>query len=236
MNAPDEVLLQHVHEHHGDLLRIVPSLAARVPNLPRPRRADAETERYLMFEAVTGLLATASKQRPVVLILDDLQWAGAPEFLLFKHIVRSGLPMRLLIIGTYRDSEKSRMAAMLADLRGEPGIERIALRGLDEEGVVKFVMAAVGHDLDEAQLALARALSRDTEGSPLFVGEILRNLMESGAAFRVGGQCNIRGDIQTLGIPEGVKEAIERRLRRLDGQPDDRARGGCRHRRAMGQR
>jgi class 3 adenylate cyclase/tetratricopeptide (TPR) repeat protein len=215
MNAPDEVLLQHVHEHHGDLLRIVPSLAARVPNLPRPRRADAETERYLMFEAVTGLLATASKQRPVVLILDDLQWAGAPEFLLFKHIVRSGLPMRLLIIGTYRDSEKSRMAAMLADLRGEPGIERIALRGLDEEGVVKFVMAAVGHDLDEAQLALARALSRDTEGSPLFVGEILRNLMESGAAFRVGGQCNIRGDIQTLGIPEGVKEAIERRLRRL---------------------
>lgn len=215
MNAPDEVLLQHVHEHHGDLLRIVPSLAARVPNLPRPRRADAETERYLMFEAVTGLLATASKQRPVVLILDDLQWAGAPEFLLFKHIVRSGLPMRLLIIGTYRDSEKSRMAAMLADLHGEPGIERIALRGLDEESVVKFVMAAVGHDLDEAQLALARALSRDTEGSPLFVGEILRNLMESGAAFRVGGQCNIRGDIQSLGIPEGVKEAIERRLRRL---------------------
>jgi class 3 adenylate cyclase/tetratricopeptide (TPR) repeat protein len=217
-NAPDEVLLQHVHEHHGDLLRIVPSLAARVPNLPKPRRADAGTERYLMFEAVTGLLATASKQRPIVLILDDLQWAGAPEFLLLKHIVRSGLPMRLLIIGTYRDSEKSGthpLAAMLADLRGEPGIERIAIRGLDEEGVVKFVMAAVGHDLDESQLALARALSRDTAGSPLFVGEILRNLMESGAAFRVGGQCNIRGDIQSLGIPEGVKEAIERRLRRL---------------------
>jgi DNA-binding winged helix-turn-helix (wHTH) protein len=46
MNAPDEVLIQHVREHHGDLLRIAPSLATRVPNLPAPRSADAETERY----------------------------------------------------------------------------------------------------------------------------------------------------------------------------------------------
>jgi predicted ATPase len=46
MNAPDEVLIQHVREHHGDLLRIAPSLATRVPNLPNPRSADAETERY----------------------------------------------------------------------------------------------------------------------------------------------------------------------------------------------
>jgi predicted ATPase len=166
-NAPDEVLLQHVREHHGDLLRIAPSLATRVPNLPKPKIADADTERYHMFEAVTGLLATASVQRPVILILDDLQWAGAPELLLFKHIVRSATPMRLLIIATYRDTEVSRtppLAALLADLRHEIGIERIAMTGLDEDGVVKFVTAAVGHELDEAQLTLAREISRDTEG------------------------------------------------------------------------
>jgi class 3 adenylate cyclase len=105
MNAPDEVLIQHVHEHHGDVLRIAPSLATRVPDLPKPQSADADTERYHMFEAVTGLLAAASQQRPLMLILDDLQWAGAPELLLFKHIVCSARPMRLLIIGAYRDTE-----------------------------------------------------------------------------------------------------------------------------------
>ena len=218
VNAPDEVLLQHVHEHQGDLLPIAPALAARVPNLPKPRRADAETERYLMFEAVTGLLAVASQQRPIVLILDDLQWAGAPELLLLKHIVRSAMPLRLLIIGTYRDSELSRthtLTAMLADFRREAGIERIAVRGLDEEGVVNFMIAAVGHELDEDQLALARAIRRDTEGSPLFVGEILRNLMESQALSRDGERTTIRGDVQSLGIPEGVKDAIGRRLSRL---------------------
>jgi class 3 adenylate cyclase/tetratricopeptide (TPR) repeat protein len=218
MNAPDEVLIQHVREHRGDLLRIAPSLAERVPNLPKPHTVDAETERFLMFEAVTGLLAAASQQRPIVLILDDLQWAGVPELLLLKHIVRSAVPMRLLIIGTYRDTELSRthpLAALLADLRRETGVERIALRGLDEDGVVKFVIAAVGHDLDEAELALARVIGRDTEGSPLFVGEILRNLAESGATFEKGRGSAIRGDINSLGIPEGVKEAIGRRLSRL---------------------
>jgi class 3 adenylate cyclase/tetratricopeptide (TPR) repeat protein len=218
MNAPDEVLLDHVREHHGDLLRVAPSLATRVPNLPSPRSADAETERYLMFEAVTGLLATASRQRPVMLILDDLQWAGMPELLLLKHIVRSATPIRLLVIGTYRDNELARthpLRALLADFRGDSGVERIAIRGLDEDGVAKFVSAAVGHELDEAQLALASAICRDTDGSPLFVGEILRDLMDSGAALGGGERRGIPQDIQSLGIPEGVKEAIERRLSRL---------------------
>jgi class 3 adenylate cyclase len=218
VNAPDEVLLQHVREHHGDLLPIAPSLAVRVPNLPNPRSADAETERYLMFEAVTGLFAAISRRRPVLLILDDLQWADTPELLLFKHMVRSATPTCLLIIGTYRDSELARapaLKALLADIRGEANVERIAMSGLDEDGVAAFVSAAVGHELDEGQLALTRAICRDTAGSPLFVGEILRDFADSGAAPCGGEQRGVPGDIQSFGIPEGVKEAIGRRLSRL---------------------
>ncbi|MGA2128646.1 MAG: AAA family ATPase, partial [Xanthobacteraceae bacterium] len=221
MNAPDDQLLQHVHEHRGELLRIVPELAQRVPNVPKPQTAEAETERFLMFEAVTGLLAAASQQSPIVLVLDDLQWAAVPDLLLLKHIVRSPLPMRLLVVATYRDVELSRkhpLTAVLADLRRETGIERIAVRGLDESGVIEFVTAAAGHELDEQQLALARLIGRETEGSPLFIGEILRNLTESGAVVRAGDRWEIRGDIRNLGIPEGVKEAIGRRLSRLSDE------------------
>src|SRR6185436_9942206 len=99
-HAPDDVLVAHVAAHHGELARLVPELARRAPDLPAPQVAEAETERFLLFEAVTGLLAAASRDRPLVLVLDDLQWAAAPELLLLKHLVRSAEPMRLLVIGT----------------------------------------------------------------------------------------------------------------------------------------
>src|SRR5262249_3484269 len=108
-----------------------PELGRRIPDLPAPQVAEAETERFLLFEAVAGLLAGASQESPVVLVLDDLHWAGAPELLLLKHLVRSAEPMRLLVIGTYRDSELSRahpLTAVLADLRKEVSVERMSLR------------------------------------------------------------------------------------------------------------
>jgi tetratricopeptide (TPR) repeat protein len=218
VHAPDEVLLQPIREHQGDLLRIVPALAERVPNVPKPHTADAETERYLMFEAVAGLLSSASRERPVILILDDLQWAGAPELLLLKHIVRSTVPMRLLILGTYRDtdlSQKHPLSGLLADLRREAGVERIALAGLDEDGIVEFVSAVVGHDLDEAQRAMARAISRETEGSPLFVAEVLRHFAETDGIFWHAKRIAAGAEISSLGVPDGVREAIEQRLSRF---------------------
>jgi predicted ATPase/class 3 adenylate cyclase len=216
-NAPDEILVRHVREHQGELLRMVPELSRRVPKVPLPRTAEPETERFLMFEAFANLVSAASQHSPVVLILDDLQWAGTPELLLFKHIVRSAMPMHLLIIVTYRDTELSRthpLASVLADLRRETGIERLAVRGLDEAGVIAFVTAAAGHDLDPSELAVARTIGQETEGSPLFIAETLRNLSESGA-FRQGDRWVLRAGSPDLGIPQGVKETIGRRLLRL---------------------
>ena len=216
-NAPDQILVRHVREHQGELLRMVPELRERVPDVPPPRAAEPETERFLMFEAVAGLVSTASQHGPIMLILDDLQWAGAPELLLFKHLVRSAMPMNILIIVTYRDSELSRthpLASVFADLRRETGIERVALRGLDEAGVIAFVTAAAGHDLGPSELALAREIGQETEGSPLFIAETLRNLSESGALGQ-GDRWALRAGSRDLGIPQGVKEAIGRRLSRL---------------------
>lgn len=217
-HAREEVLAAHVREHKGELARLAPELAKRVTGLPAPQVAEAETERYLLFEAVAGLLSAASQQAPIILILDDLHWAGAPELLLLRHILRSTMPLRLLIVGTYRDTDLTRahpLTAALADFRREGGVERIALHGLDEEAVVGLVAAAAGHDLTEPGIALARALQHETEGSPFFIGEILRHLRESGAIFQQDEIWTYRGDIAGLGIPEGIREVIGRRLNRL---------------------
>ena len=78
-HAPADVLAAHVERHGGELQPLAPPLATRVPQAPPPRPTDPETERYLLFSAVVGLLeATSPSGRPVVLLLDDLHWADRP--------------------------------------------------------------------------------------------------------------------------------------------------------------
>src|SRR5204863_8382044 len=137
-------------------------------------------------------------ESPIVLVLDDLHWAGMPELLLLKHVIRSAEPMRLLVIGTYRDTDLSRthpLTAVLADLRRESGVERMALHGLDDAAVETLVAAVARHDLDEPLIALAHAVRRETEGNPFFIGEVIRHLAESGALFEEGGRWTYRGAI-----------------------------------------
>ena len=107
-HATEEQLLAHVEAHGSELSRLVPALASRIPNLPPSKATDSDTERYLLFAAVVGLLATVSEDQPVVLVLDDLQWADEASLLLLRHLTAADQPMRVLVLGTYRDSELAR--------------------------------------------------------------------------------------------------------------------------------
>ncbi|HXB87853.1 BTAD domain-containing putative transcriptional regulator [Mycobacterium sp.] len=183
------------------LLALVPGLTDVLPDLAAPTRADPDTERYALFDAVVALLGVASASAPVVLILDDLHWAAKPTLLLLRHLLRFGDQARVEIIGTYRSTDLDRshpLAAMLADLHRDGTANRIQLSGLDEKDVTAYV-AEAGYD-DEG---LARALASVTGGNPFFLIEALRHVDESGGHW----------DPSTL--PQGVREAVSRRLSRL---------------------
>ncbi len=201
----------------GELTRIVPELAARVPGLAAPVETEAETERHRLFEAVTDLLTEIAQQSPVVLVLDDIHWADKPTLLLLRHVLRAPR-MRLLVLATYRDTDLDRshpLSGVLADLRREPGVERLDLQGLDMGEVEAFVGGAAGHELDDAGMNLVRALHNETEGNPFFVGEVLRHLVESGAIVQREGRWTSDETLADLGIPEGIREVVGRRLSRL---------------------
>src|SRR5262249_60346194 len=78
-HAPEHVLASHVATHRGELARLVPELGRRMADLPPPQVAEAETERFLLFEAVAGLLSAAPQDSPVVLVPHALPRARAPE-------------------------------------------------------------------------------------------------------------------------------------------------------------
>ena len=95
--------------------------------------------------------------------------------------------MRVLVLGTYRDSELSRthpLTDTLAALHRLDGVSRIELAGLDDTGVVSFLEAAAGQPLDDAGVGLAHAVYRETDGNPFFVSEVLRHLSETGAIYQ----------------------------------------------------
>ncbi|ORV54593.1 hypothetical protein AWC05_18580 [Mycobacterium florentinum] len=183
------------------LLALVPGLSDVVPDLSPRAHPDPDTERYALFDAVVALLEIASKSAPVLLILDDLHWAAKPTLLLLRHLLRFGDHARVQIVGTYRSTDLDRshpLAATLADLHRDGTANRLSLTGLDEEDVTTYV-AEAGYDDDE----LAHALASVTGGNPFFLIEALRHIDESGGVW----------DQSTL--PQGVREAVSRRLSRL---------------------
>ena len=201
----------------ADLALLLPVLNARIPGLPGP--TGAANERWRLFEAFAGLLAHIAAEVTLVLVLDDLHWADRPTLQLLQHAIRKLTDARLLILGTYRDTDLARthpMADTLADLRRAGMVERLALRGLAEDDVLRMV-ASTEEPLP-AELELATALWSETEGSPLFVREILRHLEETEAVIRTDGGWRPQRRIDQLGIPDGVREVIGRRLNRLSDE------------------
>ena len=214
-HVPAEELAGRLGRYGGELVRLVPE-AEGVPGLAPPLQSDPETERYRLFDAVAAWLAAASKDEPILLVLDDLQWSAGPTLLMLRHLIsRRTEATRLLVVGTYRDTElwhDHPLVEVLADLRRQEGVERFSLTGLDQSGVARFMEQRMGHRLADEELPLAQAIYQETEGNPFFVREVLRHLAESG----IDGQ-----PVVELGIPEGVREVVGRRLARLSKETND---------------
>ncbi len=206
----------------GDLVGLVPAVRDAVPGARPEPGTDAETDRYLLFGAVASLLAAASVEAPILVILDDLHWAERSTLSLLRHLVASPLEMRVLVVGTYRDSDISRGDALsdaLAALWRTPGVDRLALVGLDDRSVFALLEAAAGYALDDDVADLAGALCRETDGNPFFAREIVRHLAETGAIFQdEDGRWHANFDLADVRLPESVREVVGQRVARLGNE------------------
>ena len=127
--------------------------------------------------------------------------------------------MRVLILGTYRDSELSQIHPFtdtLATLYRQSGVSRIELVGLDDSGVAALLEASAGQSLDATGVGLAHALYRETDGNPFFVSEVLRHLSETGAIYRdTTGRWVAETALEQLALPDSVRVVIGARVGRL---------------------
>ncbi len=127
----------------------------------------------------------------------------------------------MLVLGTYRDTDVDRrhpLSELLADLRRDARVERVALRGLDEQAIGALLHDRAGHD---APPEFVTALHDETDGNPFFAEEVVAHLAETGAIFRRDGIWTTDRALADLGLPEGVREVVGRRLSRLSEATND---------------
>ena len=177
-----------------EVARFVPGLRKYVPELKQTLAEEPEMRRYRLFEGVTRLLAFAARERPVVLLLDDLHWADPSTTLLLGHLLQDAAPMRLLVLGTARTFE----GELLTRLRRQGAFEKLELTGLTADETRALIAR------DDVTSGFVQRLAEETEGNPFFIEETLRSLpeLEERALSRIA-------------VPEGVKELIGRRLEQL---------------------
>jgi len=181
--------------------------------------AETRNRFEALLRAVFGALAAPA--RPLVILLDDLQWADGASLRLVEILGRDPSLQDLLLVGAYRDSEVdaahplSRAASALEN-DGCP-VQRLHLDPLSLADVGRLVADAVCRD-DEASAALARVVFDKTRGVPFFVRELLGTLAQEGKVRfdRDGGRWTWDlAEIEALGLSSNVVELMTRRLRGL---------------------
>ncbi len=171
-------------------------LAAPSPS-DRPAGADPFSARFRLRRAVSGHLAAVAREAPVLLVFDDLHWAGAETLALLASVLAEPRAGRVLVVTTYRSTDPP--AALTGFLgrvaRTEPA--RLYLGGLSPDDVREIARSAVGQDVSPAG---AKAIHRRSGGNPFFVRELAR-LLDADASAEV---------------PPGVRDVVRHRVARLD--------------------
>ena len=147
-----------------ELPRIIPEAATLLPDSGTPTRADADTERRLLFEAVSNLFASLGA---ILLILDDLQWADQDSMALLKYLASSPSLLDLRMVATVRSTDMAPAAeGAIADLSRRSDVEFMELGALDVDELAELVtLVGEGHIRERGRPRLPTPV-RETRSSP----------------------------------------------------------------------
>jgi DNA-binding CsgD family transcriptional regulator len=211
--ASAERLLSEAGAGAADIAEIVPDMQGIVgaTSLQPPPDLPPEQARFRLFDSVTTFLKNASQNQPLLLVLDDLHWADRPSLLMLEFAAQEVEDSRLVVLGTYRDVEVSRghpLSQTLAQLARQRSFQRIHLGSLERESIDRLMVNLSGAAPSDE---ITQAIYEHTEGNPFFITEIARYLAHENELT----PDRLRKRTWDLGIPEGVRDVIGRRLDHL---------------------
>ena len=219
LSALPSQILSEANQGLGYIAQMVPELHSGVPmqQLARDPAGGLQLagtsmqpeERFLLFDAVAGLLKKLAATAPLMMVLDDLHAADEDSLLLLRFIARELQQTRILLVATYREVEvrrSHRYSALLAEI-GREG-SAISLRGLSAAEVAEFFERNAKLPVDDSTIS---SLYQATDGNPFFLDEIVR--------LATTGHDSTRARLDSaFSVPDSVRATIRRRMASLAEQ------------------
>ena len=214
-SCPDGWLRAHVAAHGPALATLLPAVSERLGPKPVAESPDSGGPPPRFQDAVAAACREMGPE-PVLLIVEDVHRASPSTVAVLERLAHGPGAARLLVVATYRDAAihpSHPLAGLLDDPATEP-LERLFLANLSPQAVTALLVdrAAVA---GRAAAVLADALWRATEGNPLLLTEVVRDLR--GAGGLAGGTVD-GAAVDAVGVASTVAEVVNRRLGRA-GSP-----------------
>ncbi|GAC1348811.1 MAG: hypothetical protein NVSMB27_18040 [Ktedonobacteraceae bacterium] len=215
-----------------DLAKIAPEVRFKLPELPSaapPEPISPELERRNLYSAVARFFHALAAERPLIIILDDLQWADAAtmqllNFLIVQNSRRSAdgdgggedpysrprpVPLYLMLYRADAVHEAHPLRGLISTLTRAGISDDVRLQRLTEAQVQQLLVNMAGHSVGPIFTA---EIYRQTEGNPFFIGEAVRVLILEGKVKKMGDRWQATVDVNKLELPQSVRLLIERRL------------------------
>jgi len=215
-------IIQALGEQGQVIIEVIPELEQIIgqqPPVPELEGSAGQNRFNLLFGKFVRVFAT--KEHPLTIFLDDLQWADLASLNLLKLLVSASETGYLLVLGAYRDNEVSPahpLILTLSDLqKQEANIHTLTLAGLGEADITRLVADTLRCSLAVAT-PLAELVYRKTQGNPFFTTQFLQGLHEDGyITFDPNAgywQCDL-SRVRDLSLTDDVLEFMVRRLQKL---------------------
>jgi tetratricopeptide (TPR) repeat protein len=202
----------------GEVCKLVPEIKQKLGTIPQSLPISPEHERDRLFEAVSQFITNISKEAPLLVVLDDLQWIDQTSLLLLHYLARGVYREPLLLLGAYRDTDiddRHPLSPVLTELNRERLLQSVPLKRMslnDTSEMVKQIL-----EQDEVSKAFCELVYERIGGNPFFVEEVIKSLKEEGIIYREEDKWKIK-EVSRIKFPKTVEGVVKARISRLDDE------------------
>ncbi|MEH2139363.1 ATP-binding sensor histidine kinase [Nostoc sp.] len=221
-------ILSPLGESGQVIIEVIPELEriiGKQPSVPELSGTAVQSRFNLLFQKFIQVFTT--QEHPLVIFLDDLQWADSASLKLMHLLMSEASKSYLLVIGAYRDNEVSSahpLMLTIEEMRQEGiTVSSIVLSALTQTDLNQLIADTLKYSTEQAT-AIANLVYQKSKGNPFFTNQFLKSLHEDGLiafASRTGDwQCNL-AQIRALSFTEDIVDFVVLQLQKLPQQTLD---------------